>query len=119
MMSFWVYMLHCRGGYLYVGHTDNLERRVGQHDLGVIPGFTADHRPVKLIWSDHVATRDEARAFEARLKGWNRAKKLALVRGDWDEVSRLAKGKAKEEGQGCDTLRQSGQETAPPPEPIG
>ena len=109
-MAFWVYMLHCNGGRLYVGHTDNLERRLWQHENATIPGFTADYRPVKLIWSDYCETRDAAKSFELRVKGWSRAKKLALVRGDWDEISRLARnrqsGEAKE-GQAFDKLRQA------------
>lgn len=92
-MPFWTYMLHCRGGYFYVGHTDDLERRIGDHKSGLIPGFTADHLPVELAWSDEFCTRDEAKDAERKLKGWSRAKKLALIRGDWDRISALAKKK--------------------------
>ena len=88
-------MLHCNGGRLYVGHTDSLERRIAQHESGAFPGFTRDYAPVQLIWSEAFGTRIEALEAERRLKGWSRAKKLALVRGDWDEISRLAKGKDK------------------------
>ena len=94
-MTFWAYMLHCNGGRLYVGHTDSLERRIAQHESGAFPGFTRDYAPVQLIWSEAFGTRIEALEAERRLKGWSRAKKLALVRGDWDEISRLAKGKDK------------------------
>jgi predicted GIY-YIG superfamily endonuclease len=59
-MSFWAYMLHCRGGSFYVGHTDNLEDRVAQHQSGSIRGFTRDHLPVKLVWSQEFSTRYEA-----------------------------------------------------------
>jgi predicted GIY-YIG superfamily endonuclease len=92
-MAFWTYMLHCRGGYFYVGHTDDLERRIAHHQSGLIAGFTADHLPTEHIWSQDFPTRDEARAAEKRIKGWSRAKKLALIRGDWDRISALAKGK--------------------------
>lgn len=90
---FWAYMLHCRGGYFYAGHTDDLERRVAQHQYGTLPGFTADHRPVALVWSQEFQTRDEAKAVERRIKGWSRAKKLALIRSDWSLISALAKKK--------------------------
>jgi predicted GIY-YIG superfamily endonuclease len=93
-MSFWTYLLHCRGGYFYVGHTDDLERRIGEHESGLIPGFTADHQPVDLVWSDQFANRDDAKAAERKLKGWSRAKKLAHIRGDWAQISALAKGKS-------------------------
>lgn len=92
-MSFWAYMLHCRGGFYYVGHTDDLERRVGDHKSGLILGFTADHLPVEHVWSQEFPTRDEARAAEKQVKGWSRAKKLALIRGDWERISALAKSK--------------------------
>ncbi len=89
-------MLHCNGGALYVGHSDDLERRIGQHEQGAIPGFTASRLPVKLIWSESFSTRAEALEMERRLKGWSRAKKLALVRSDWTEISCLARTKEKD-----------------------
>ncbi|MFM5955255.1 MAG: GIY-YIG nuclease family protein [Novosphingobium sp.] len=92
-MPFWTYMLHCRGGYFYVGHTDDLDRRISEHQSGSIPGFTADHQPIEFVWSQDFPTRDEAKAAERRIKGWSRAKKLALIRGDWDGISLLAKKK--------------------------
>lgn len=92
-MTFWAYMLHCRGGYFYVGHTDDLERRIAQHKAGMLPGFTADHQPVEYVWSQEFVTRDEAKSAEKQVKGWSRAKKIALIRGDWARISVLAKGK--------------------------
>jgi putative endonuclease len=86
-------MLHCRGGYLYVGHTDDLDRRMDQHERNVVPGFVQDHWPAKLVWSCEFPTRYEALVIERRLKGWSRAKKLALIRDDWKTISKLAKSK--------------------------
>jgi predicted GIY-YIG superfamily endonuclease len=105
-VAFYAYMLHCNGGYFYGGHTDDLDARLWQHERGVIPGFTPDHLPVKLVWNESFPTRDEAFAAERRVKGWSRAKKMALIRGDWDEISRLAKSRT--EGQAFDKLRLSG-----------
>ena len=92
-MSFWAYMLHCRDGAYYTGHTDNLPQRMAQHEAGAIPGFTADRLPVALVWSQEFVTRIEALEAEQRVKGWSRAKKMALIRGDWERISSLAKGK--------------------------
>jgi len=92
-MSFWAYMLHCRGGAYYTGHTDNLTHRMAQHESGEFPGFTADRLPVALVWSQEFPTRIEALEAERRIKGWSRAKKMALIRGDWNRISVLAKGK--------------------------
>jgi predicted GIY-YIG superfamily endonuclease len=86
-------MLHCNGGKFYTGQTDDLERRIAQHESGAIPGFTRDHLPVRLVWSQEFPTRDEARQAERQIKGWSRAKKLALIRGDWPKISALAKSK--------------------------
>ncbi|OQW42239.1 MAG: excinuclease ABC subunit C [Proteobacteria bacterium SG_bin5] len=90
-MAFWAYMLHCRGGAYYVGHTDDLDRRVAQHQAGLIAGFTSDRLPVTLVWSQAFPTRLEALAAERQIKGWSRAKKGALIRGDWQRIAALAR----------------------------
>ncbi|NML07169.1 GIY-YIG nuclease family protein [Sphingomonas sp. G-3-2-10] len=93
-MSFWAYILHCRGGVFYTGHTDNLERRIAQHETGAVDGFTSNLRPVKLVWCQDFPTRYEAIATERQIKGWSRTKKMALIRGDWDLISAFAKKKS-------------------------
>jgi len=93
-MSFWTYILHCQGGVFYTGHTDDLERRMAQHVQGTFGGFASRYAPCELVWSDEFPSRIEALAAERQIKGWSRAKKLALIRGDWGAVSALAKGKS-------------------------
>ncbi len=88
-------MLHCAGGAFYVGHTDDLEKRIAQHEAGELPGFTRDRLPVKLVWSESFAGRIEALEMERRIKGWSRNKKMALIRGDWQGISRLSRGERK------------------------
>jgi predicted GIY-YIG superfamily endonuclease len=90
---FFAYMLECANGAYYVGHTDVLEKRVAQHEVGEGCEYTAERLPVKLVWSEEFATREEAKEAEARLKGWSRAKKQALIRGDFKTISILAKKK--------------------------
>ncbi|MEP7317000.1 MAG: GIY-YIG nuclease family protein [Sphingomicrobium sp.] len=92
-MPFYAYLLHCRGGAFYCGHTDNLEYRLAQHQAGSIAGYTAERLPVELVWSQEFGTRIEALTAERQIKGWSRAKKMALIRSDWDLISVLAKGK--------------------------
>ena len=92
-MPFWAYMLHCRGGAYYTGHTDDLETRVAQHVRGSVTGFTSDKLPVELVWSQEFETREEALAAERQIKGWSRAKKMALIRGDWGAISALGRKK--------------------------
>jgi predicted GIY-YIG superfamily endonuclease len=59
----------------------------------MIPGFSADHQPVELVWSESFDTRDDAKTMECRIKGWSRAKKLALTRSDFGAISELGRGK--------------------------
>src|SRR3990172_3916915 len=59
-MAFYVYMLTCADGSLYVGHTQDLEARLSAHRLRTYSGFTASRLPVNLIYSGQVSTRDEA-----------------------------------------------------------
>jgi len=89
-VSFWIYLLRCADGSFYAGHTDDLDKRIGEHATGACGGYTATRLPVELVWSQDCSTRIEALNFERQIKGWSRAKKEALIRGDWNEVSRLA-----------------------------
>ena len=88
--QFFTYMLRCSDGSYYVGHTENLEARVAQHQDGSYPGYTHNRRPVELVWSEQFADRDTAFWNERKLKGWSRAKKEALILGDWLLISQLA-----------------------------
>jgi putative endonuclease len=92
-MSFWVYILRCADNSYYTGHTDNLEIRFAEHNAGTCGGYTLKRRPVTLVFSEEFPTREEAFASERQIKGWSRKKKEAMIRGDWKEVSRLAKSK--------------------------
>ncbi len=92
-MDFHAYLLRCNDGSYYAGHTDNLEFRMAQHASGALGGYTAQRLPVALVWSERFPTRDEAFAAERRIKGWSRAKKEALIAGDWELVSQLARNR--------------------------
>jgi tRNA/rRNA methyltransferase len=90
-LDFYAYLLRCSDGSYYAGHTDDLATRIAQHQAGAFPGYTHDRRPVELVWSDRFADRDSAFAAERQINGWSRAKKEALVRGDWQALRLLAK----------------------------
>jgi predicted GIY-YIG superfamily endonuclease len=89
---FWTYMLRCSDGAYYIGHSEDLERRVAQHQSGEVPGFTSNRRPVIVVWAQEFETREEALASERRIKGWSRAKKEALIRDDWKAIRQHAWG---------------------------
>lgn len=80
-MPFFVYMLQCADDSYYVGHTDDLERRVASHQAGLVAGYTQSRRPVSLVWSDETSTRLAALEVERQLKGWSRRKNELLASG--------------------------------------
>jgi len=90
---FWVYILRCADGSYYTGHTDNLEMRLANHQSGEIAGYTSTRLPVDLVFSQSMSTREEALGAEQQIKGWSRAKKEAMMQGDWAKVSALARNK--------------------------
>ena len=94
MKPFFVYLLKCSDGSYYCGHTDDLDARMPQHYAGEI-GYTSTRKPVELVWQGEFETREGAIAFEQQIKGWSRAKKEALIAGDWEKIQELAKSKTK------------------------
>jgi tRNA/rRNA methyltransferase len=81
-MTFWAYMLRCSDGTYYVGHSDDLERRLHQHQNGTMRGYTYSRRPVELVWSEVFEERAQAMEAERIVKGWSRAKKEAKIAGN-------------------------------------
>ena len=79
-MGFFVYILGSRrNGTLYVGMTDDLVRRVWEHRIGAMPGFTKKYGVKHLYWFEVYDSRESALLRERQIKKWNRAWKLALV----------------------------------------
>ena len=75
---------------IYVGHTDDLEHRLAAHERGAIEGYTLSRRSVELVFSDQLSTRQEAFHRERQIKGWSRARKESLIKGDWDGLVELS-----------------------------
>jgi putative endonuclease len=92
-MGAYVYMLRCADGSYYVGSAtgNDLWKRMAEHETGAYRGYTFKRRPVQLVWSEHFDRIMDAIAVERQIKGWSRLKKEALIRGDWDQIKRLAK----------------------------
>ena len=87
----YVYILRCRHGKYYVGSArGSLEKRVAEHNAGRYGGFTSYRRPVELVFAEYFDRITDAIAAERRIKGWSRAKKEALIRGDFGELKALA-----------------------------
>ena len=90
-MIFWLYILRCADGSYYIGHTENLEKRFAEHNLGAVSSYTRKRRPLTLVLAEQSSTREEALARERQLKGWSRAKKEALIKGNWTRLRELAR----------------------------
>jgi predicted GIY-YIG superfamily endonuclease len=90
-----VYILKCADGSYYCGSTENLERRLSEHQKGYYKGYTFLRRPVTLVWSSEFPDRHSAFEFERKVKGWTRAKKEALIRGGWDGIHLVVKRERK------------------------
>jgi putative endonuclease len=91
----WLYILRCADGSYYVGTTrTSLEMRIAQHNAGSFEGYTASRRPVELIFSQWFERISDAIENERKLKKWSRAKKEALIRGDFASLPELAKRKS-------------------------
>jgi len=90
MKPFYVYILECRDGSYYTGHTDDIDKRISEHNMGKISGYTSKRRPVKVVFIQTFGSRYEALAAERQIKGWFRAKKKALICEDWDLLQYLS-----------------------------
>lgn len=86
-----VYILECSDGSYYTGVSSDPDLRIQQHKLGVIRGYTHSRRPVKLVYISEEMDIMSAIENEKRIKGWRRAKKKALIDGDFDRLVKLSK----------------------------
>ena len=79
-MSFFVYMLASRrNGTLYIGMTDNLARRIHEHQTEADAGFTRKYGVKTLVWYELHESRETAFSRERQLKKWKRSWKLQLI----------------------------------------
>ena len=81
--GFYFYIVQCIDNSYYIGHTDDLERRMGEHNSGTYRGYTSEKLPVKLVYFELFQTRDEAFVAENKIKRWSRKKKEILIRHGW------------------------------------
>ena len=80
-MQYFIYILECSDKSLYVGCTNDLKRRIKQHNESKWGAhYTKIRRPVKLLYSEQFENLKIARRREVEIKGWRREKKLALIK---------------------------------------
>jgi putative endonuclease len=86
-----VYILRCADNSYYTGQTTDIERRLEEHQSGIYEGYTHSRRPVTLLWFQEAQTDNDAFLLGRKLKGWSRAKKEALIHGDFNGVHEVIK----------------------------
>ena len=85
-----MYILLCADGSYYTGSTNNLESRLAQHQSGDGANHTKKRLPVQLLYFEEFDRVDEAFYREKQIQGWSRTKKEALIKGQSDELKKLA-----------------------------
>ena len=89
-----VYIVKCKDDSYYTGVTNNVEKRVVEHNYGLNKkSYTYSRRPVKLVFSQEFSDYLEAIRFEKQVKGWSRAKKEALIEKDFEKLVKLSNRK--------------------------
>ena len=92
-MRAWLYILRCADGSYYTGSTNNLTLRVAQHQAGEGGVYTRHRLPVSLVYAQEFPSEHDAFLRERQVKGWSRAKKEALIRGDFESLVELSKSR--------------------------
>jgi putative endonuclease len=80
MHSYYVYITASRSLVLYIGVTNNLQRRLYEHKMNLFEGFTKQYDVDRLLYYETFSSVDQAIAREKQLKGWSRSKKLTLIK---------------------------------------
>jgi putative endonuclease len=80
-MAWTVYILRCKNGCLYTGITNDLKRRFKQHKEGKGAKYTRANPPQKIVHTEVYRTKSKAAKREAEIKGFDRSKKLVLIKG--------------------------------------
>ncbi len=91
----WIYILKCSDKSYYVGSTSNLEQRINEHIYHKYSGYTSARLPIELVFQQEFSDIKDAIRAERQIKGWNRKKKEALVKNDFNLLHELAKCKNK------------------------
>jgi putative endonuclease len=87
-----VYMMANKSGTLYTGVTNNLVKRVYEHKNKLVPGFTAKYNISRLVYFEETGEIQAALAREKQIKGWLRAKKVALIEASNPQWADLSSG---------------------------
>ena len=96
MSRYFVYILKCIDNSFYTGFTNDIERRLSEHNAGLNPNsYTHKRRPVELVFYEEFDNPDLAIEYEKKIKGWSRKKKQALIDENWEQLKELSECKNK------------------------
>ena len=96
MKNYYVYILHCNDDSYYTGITNNIDRRIAEHNTGEdTNAYVYPRRPVKLVWFASFSNPETAIEKEKQIKGWSRKKKEALIAEKFELLPSLSKKKFK------------------------
>lgn len=91
IFNYFVYIVKCNDNSYYTGVTNNVERRVFEHNTSLDDStYTFNKRPVSLVFYEAFKDVNQSIAFEKQVKGWTRKKKEALIENNWDKIKELA-----------------------------
>ena len=107
MNTYYVYIVKCKDNSYYTGVTNDIEKRIAEHNSGFDKNsYTFSRKPVELMFTYEFNDINQAIAFEKQLKGWSRKKKEAVISGDWDILKMLAeyRNESHSNNKRCDKL---------------
>jgi putative endonuclease len=87
----YLYILKCADNSYYTGSTRNIETRLYQHETDKGAKYTSTRLPIELVCLEEYERIDEAYAREKQVQGWNRKKKEALIKSEYDKLPALSK----------------------------
>ena len=90
----WLYILKCADSSYYTGSSNNLPLRLAQHQAGEGGAYTCGRLPIELVYVQKFSSEHEAFLRERQVKGWSRAKKEALIRGDFEALVELSESRS-------------------------
>ncbi len=90
MKTGYVYILQCADGSFYTGMTNDIERRLYEHNTGIQRSYILNRKPIKLVWVSDELDIQDAILLEKQIKGWRRDKKIALINEWYDKLPQLS-----------------------------
>jgi putative endonuclease len=94
MNTYYVYILKCADNSYYIGVSNDMERRLKEHNEGIDRKcYTYNKRPLVLVFLKEFNDINNAIAFEKQIKGWSRKKKEAIIENRWEDLPELSKNR--------------------------